>query len=71
MLAFQLVMYMYLPGMEEVWEGGGYYRLGLFPRQAKKFVEAAPQVVQADVSKEEAERLKATLEAVGGTVEID
>jgi large subunit ribosomal protein L7/L12 len=39
--------------------------------QAKKFVEAAPQVVQADVSKEEAERLKAALEAVGGTVEID
>ena len=39
--------------------------------QAKKFVEAVPQVVQADVSKEEAERLKTVLEAVGGTVEIE
>jgi len=29
-----------------------------------------PQVVKKDVSKEEAEKLKATLEAVGGVVEI-
>ena len=43
-----------------------YYML-----QAKKFVEGVPQVVQADVKKEEAERLKAALEAVGGIVEID
>ena len=39
--------------------------------QAKKFVEGVPQVVQADVKKEEAERLKEALEAAGGTVEID
>lgn len=39
--------------------------------QAKKFVEGVPQVVQEDVSKEEAERLRTALEAVGGTVEID
>ena len=45
-----------------------YYNVML---QAKKFVEGVPQVVQADVKKEEAERLKAALEAVGGIVEID
>ena len=39
--------------------------------QAKKFVEGVPQVVQKDVSKEEAERLKNALEAAGGTVEIE
>ena len=38
--------------------------------QAKKFVEGVPQIVQENVSKDEAERLKAALEAVGGTVEI-
>ncbi len=39
--------------------------------QSKKFVESAPQVVKADISKEEAEKLKAALEAVGGTVEVE
>ena len=39
--------------------------------QAKKFVEGVPQVVQADVKKEEAERLKTALEAVGGVVEVE
>ena len=39
--------------------------------QAKKFVEEAPQVLKKDVSKEEAEKLKAALEAVGGVVEIE
>ena len=39
--------------------------------QAKKFVEGVPQVVQANVKKEEAERLKAALETAGGTVEIN
>ena len=34
-------------------------------------MEGAPQVVQADVSREEAERLKTALEAAGGVVEID
>ena len=41
-----------------------------FP-QAKKFVEGVPQVVQKGVSKEEAEKLKAALEAAGGVVEIE
>ena len=39
--------------------------------QAKKFVEDVPQVIRKDVSKEEAEKLKATLEAVGGVVAIE
>ncbi|XP_062588048.1 large ribosomal subunit protein bL12m-like [Saccostrea cucullata] len=39
--------------------------------QAKKFVEAVPQVVKADIMKEEAEKLKSTIEAVGGVVELE
>ncbi|XP_072383932.1 large ribosomal subunit protein bL12m [Diabrotica undecimpunctata] len=39
--------------------------------QAKKFVEGAPAVVKADVPKEEAEKLKAAIEKVGGVVELD
>ncbi|EFA07911.1 uncharacterized protein mRpL12 [Tribolium castaneum] len=39
--------------------------------QAKKFVEGAPALVKGDVSKEEAEKLKAAIEKVGGVVEID
>merc|ERR1712112_433773 len=34
--------------------------------QAKKFVESAPAVVKADISKEEAEKILASLVAVGG-----
>ena len=39
--------------------------------QAKKFVEDVPQVIKKDVSREEAEKLKATLEAVGGVIAIE
>lgn len=39
--------------------------------QSKKFVEGVPQVVQKDVSKEEAERLKTALETAGGVVELE
>lgn len=39
--------------------------------QAKKFVEAVPQIVKADIMKEEAEKLKASIEAVGGVVELE
>ncbi|PVD38864.1 hypothetical protein C0Q70_01489 [Pomacea canaliculata] len=39
--------------------------------QAKKFVESAPQVVKADIPKDEAEKLKEALAAVGGEVEIE
>lgn len=39
--------------------------------QAKKFVESAPQVVKADLAKDEAENLKKVLEAAGATCSID
>lgn len=39
--------------------------------QAKKFVESAPNIVKADVTKDEAEALKTALEKVGATIEID
>jgi len=38
--------------------------------QAKQFVEKAPQIVKADLAKDDAEKLKALLEAAGATVEI-
>ncbi|KAL5018073.1 hypothetical protein ScPMuIL_003795 [Solemya velum] len=39
--------------------------------QAKKFVESLPQVVKADIGKEEAEKLKAAVESAGGVVELE
>lgn len=39
--------------------------------QAKKFVESAPQVLKNDVTKDDAEKLKAQLEKVGATIEIE
>ncbi len=42
--------------------------LGL--REAKEFVEAAPQTVKEGVTQEEADAIKAALEEAGGTVEI-
>ncbi|XP_005092988.1 39S ribosomal protein L12, mitochondrial isoform X1 [Aplysia californica] len=44
---------------------------GLNLVQAKKFVESVPQVVRADIPKEEAEKLKEALTAVGAEVEIE
>lgn len=38
--------------------------------QAKKFVEGVPQVIKGDIGQDEAEKLKKTLEAVGGICEI-
>ncbi|XP_053994679.1 39S ribosomal protein L12, mitochondrial [Hylaeus volcanicus] len=38
--------------------------------QAKKFVESAPAIVKTDISKEEAEKLKETIEKVGGEADI-
>lgn len=43
----------------------------LYLKQAKKLVESLPQEIRANVSKEEAEKLKAALEAAGGTVELE
>ncbi|XP_014296908.2 39S ribosomal protein L12, mitochondrial [Microplitis demolitor] len=38
--------------------------------QAKKFVESVPTIVKADISKEEAEKLKEAITKVGGEIEI-
>ena len=43
---------------------------GLGLKEAKAAVEAAPNVIKEAVSKEEAEKIKAQLEAVGAVVEI-
>jgi len=43
----------------------------LHPLQAKKMVESLPQDMRVNVSKEEAEKVKATLEAAGGTVVLE
>ncbi|CAH0579485.1 unnamed protein product [Chrysodeixis includens] len=39
--------------------------------QAKKFVESVPTVVKADISKDEAEKLKEVLTKVGAVIEIE
>jgi ribosomal protein L7/L12 len=39
--------------------------------EAKKFVESAPKVIKDQVSKEEAEKIKKLLEAVGATVSLE
>ncbi|KAG6452135.1 39S ribosomal protein L12, mitochondrial [Manduca sexta] len=39
--------------------------------QAKKFVESVPTVVKADISKDEAEKLKEALSKVGAVIEIE
>ncbi|XP_017557103.1 39S ribosomal protein L12, mitochondrial isoform X1 [Pygocentrus nattereri] len=44
---------------------------GLNLVQAKKLVESLPQEIRANVSKEEAEKLKTALEAAGGTVVLE
>ncbi|XP_051996030.1 39S ribosomal protein L12, mitochondrial-like [Xyrauchen texanus] len=44
---------------------------GLNLVQAKKLVESLPQEIRANVSKEEAEKLKTALEAAGGTVLLE
>uniref|UniRef100_A0A8C2GRB9 Large ribosomal subunit protein bL12m n=1 Tax=Cyprinus carpio TaxID=7962 RepID=A0A8C2GRB9_CYPCA len=44
---------------------------GLNLVQAKKLVESLPQEIRANVFKDEAEKLKAALEAAGGTVALE
>ncbi|XP_034046952.1 39S ribosomal protein L12, mitochondrial-like [Thalassophryne amazonica] len=44
---------------------------GLNLVQAKKLVESLPQEIRTNVAKEEAEKVKAALEAAGGTVELE
>lgn len=43
---------------------------GLGLKEAKDLVEAAPKAVKEGVSKDEAEKIKATLEAAGAKVEL-
>ncbi|XP_061471889.1 large ribosomal subunit protein bL12m isoform X2 [Rhineura floridana] len=47
------------------------YIQGLNLVQAKKLVESLPQEIKANISKEEAEKIKAALEAAGGTVVLE
>lgn len=44
---------------------------GLGLKETKELVEGAPKVLKKGISKDEAEELKAKLEAVGGTVEVN
>jgi large subunit ribosomal protein L7/L12 len=44
--------------------------ISIFLLQAKKFVESAPTIVKADISKEEADKLAGALIAVGATCEV-
>ena len=44
--------------------------LGLGLKEAKELVDGAPTAIKEGVSKEEAESLKAALEAVGASVEV-
>ncbi|KAL2916790.1 54S ribosomal protein L12, mitochondrial [Polyrhizophydium stewartii] len=39
--------------------------------EAKKFVESAPKVIKEGATKEEADKIKATLEAVGASVALE
>ncbi|PKI85419.1 hypothetical protein MVES_000057 [Malassezia vespertilionis] len=38
--------------------------------EAKKFVESAPQTLKENATKEDAEKIKAAIEAAGGKVEL-
>jgi len=40
-------------------------------KQAKKFVESVPKTLKDNLPKEEAEKLKKTLEALGATVSLE
>ena len=44
--------------------------LGLGLKEAKDLVDSAPSLIKEGVSKEEAEKIKATLEEVGASVEL-
>lgn len=44
---------------------------GLNLVQAKKFVESVPQIIKNNLSKEEADQLKASLESLGGKVVLE
>lgn len=48
-----------------------YTFLNILCLQAKKFVESCPTVVKADIPKDEAEKLKEALSAVGAECVIE
>jgi len=43
---------------------------GLGLKEAKELVESAPKEIKEDIAKDEAEKIKTTLEAAGATVEL-
>ncbi len=43
---------------------------GLGLKEAKELVESAPKEIKEDIGKDEAEKIKTTLEAAGATVEL-
>ncbi|AET37953.1 mitochondrial 54S ribosomal protein bL12m Ecym_2204 [Eremothecium cymbalariae DBVPG len=45
--------------------------LGLSLVEAKKFVEAAPKILKENVAKEEADKIKATLEGLGAKISLE
>lgn len=45
--------------------------LGLSLVESKKFVEAAPKVLKEGVTKEDAEKIKSAIEAVGGKIALE
>lgn len=45
--------------------------LGLSLVDSKKFVESAPKMLKEGLTKDEAEKLKKTLEDLGAKVEVD
>lgn len=45
--------------------------LGLSLVESKKFVEAAPKMLKENVVKEDAEKIKAAIEAAGGKVALE
>ena len=45
--------------------------LGLSLVESKKFVEAAPKVLKENVAKEDADKIKATLEGLGAKVSLE
>ena len=46
-------------------------RLDTFLIQAKKFVESLPKILKENLSKEDAEKLQKTFEAIGGVVKLE
>jgi len=46
-------------------------RLATVPIQAKKFVESLPKILKENLSKDDAEKLQKTFEAIGAVVKLE